>query len=262
MNKPIGIFDSGVGGLTVAREILKKLPNETIYFFGDVENCPYGEKTQTEIINYTEKAINFLIKKDVKIIILACNTATAAALEFLKYKYDIPIIGVIKSGATTALETTINKRILVLGTNFTINSKAYSKVISNIDENTIVYEKSCPSFVPFIENNDYNNEDKAFQVIDNELAVTKDYDMDTLILGCTHYPIIQNYIEKYYDNKIKVISSAVETTKKVYNILKDNNMLNNKKTNNHKFFISKESTEFEITANKWLNENIDLEVVK
>lgn len=262
MNRPIGVFDSGVGGLTVAKEILEKLPNETIYFFGDVKNCPYGEKNKEEIIRYTKEAVEFLIKKDVKMIVLACNTATAAALQFLKGKYKIPIIGVIKSGAITALETTKNNKILVLGTNFTINSKAYSKVISNIKSDITVYEKSCPSFVPFIESENYNDESKAFQIINNELSTTKTYDMDTLILGCTHYPIIQNYIESYYDNKIKVISSAVETTKKVHKILKDNKMLNNKKSISHKFFISKESQEFKSTAQKWLNEKIDLEIVK
>ncbi|MBF0846991.1 glutamate racemase, partial [Streptococcus danieliae] len=129
MNRPIGVFDSGVGGITVAKEIIRQLPNESIYFYGDIKNCPYGDKNSDEILKYTDDAIHFLIKKGVKLVVIACNTATAASLEILRKKYTIPIIGVIKPGAVTALQTTNIGKVLVLGTNFTAKSEAYSKEI-------------------------------------------------------------------------------------------------------------------------------------
>lgn len=261
MNKPIGIFDSGVGGLTVAKEILKTLPNETIYFYGDVKNCPFGEKNKEDIIKFTEKAVKFLINKGVKMIVLACNTATAASLDYLEEKYDVPIIGVIKAGAKTAIKTTKNNKVIVLGTNFTIKSEAYSSEIKKISEDVKVYGVACPSFVPFIEKEDYVDYDKTFNILDYELKDTKELTADTLILGCTHYPIIQKNIEQYYNDNINVISSAIETTREVSELLEKNNMLNNELSANHKFFISEHSDEFKNTAHKWLGINIDLEIV-
>ncbi|MBU0278538.1 MULTISPECIES: glutamate racemase [unclassified Gemella] len=262
MNRPIGVFDSGVGGITVVKEIIRQLPNETIYFFGDVKNCPYGDKSQQEILKYTEKAVKFLISKDVKMIVLACNTATAASLDYLEGKYNIPIIGVIKPGARTAIQATNNKKVLVLGTNFTAKSKAYTKEIHNINKNIIVHNKACITFVSFVEKENYNDKEKVFKLLNNELLETKNLDIDTIILGCTHYPILQKDIESYYKNKIKVISSGIETAREVSMILTFLKIHNKKEKEDHKFFISKDSNEFKKTANKWLNENICIEVVE
>lgn len=262
MDKPIGIFDSGVGGLTVAREIIRQLPNEKIYFFGDVKNCPYGDKTKEEIIHHTENAVKFLISKNVKLIVLACNTATAASLEYLENKYDIPIIGVIKPGARTAIQSTINNNVLVLGTNFTTKSNAYTNEIHNINDEINVYNKACKSFVPFVEKEDYTDKNKVYSLLENELKCTKNLDVDTVILGCTHYPILKEAIENYYDNKLKVISSGRETAREVSMILTFLKSHNSKKSlNQHRFFISKYSQEFIITAEKWLNKKIEVEVV-
>lgn len=258
MNKPIGVFDSGVGGLTVAKEIIRQLPNESIYFFGDVKNCPYGDKTQEEILENTDKAVKFLIDKGVKLVVLACNTATAAALEYLDKKYDIPILGVIKPGARTAIQTTNTGKILVLGTNFTAKSQAYSKSIHNIKEDMIVTNKACQTFVPFVENEDYTDENAVFKLLENELSECKKLDFDTIILGCTHYPILQKYIEKYFDNEKMVISSGRETAREISSILTFLKAHNKEKKIQDKFFVSKKNDKFKETAEKWLNKDIEV----
>lgn len=261
MNKPIGVFDSGVGGLTVAKEIIRQLPNESIYFFGDIKNCPYGDKTQEEILKNTDKAVKFLIDQGVKLIVLACNTATAAALEYLEKKYDIPIIGVIKPGARTAIQTTNTGKILVLGTNFTAKSKAYSESIHNIKENIVVTNKACQTFVPFVEKEDYSDEKAVYNLLDNELKDCKNIDFDTIILGCTHYPILQKHIEEYFNNSKMVISSGRETAREISSILTFLKAHNKEKKVNDKFFISEKSDNFKETAEKWLNKDIEVTVI-
>lgn len=190
MNNAIGVFDSGVGGLTVAREIMRQLPNETIYYFGDVKNCPYGDKTKEEIIKYTDRAIKFLIDKGVKMIVLACNTATAAALDYLQDKYDIPIIGVVQPGARRAIQATENNKVLVLGTKFTANSKVYDIEIENINSEILVFDKACPAFVPFIESEGNLDKEATKKILKETLSNTSNLGIDTVVLGCTHYPKI------------------------------------------------------------------------
>ena len=247
MNNAIGVFDSGVGGLTVAREIMRQLPNETIYYFGDVKNCPYGDKKKDEIIINTEKAIKYLINQGVKMIILACNTATAAALEYLQEKYDLPIIGVVQPGARRAIQATENNKVLVLGTKFTTTSEVYDIEIQNINSDIVVYDKACPSFVPFIESEGYLNKEEA----------------DNIVLGCTHYPMLKKNIEEFYGNRIKVISSGREAAREVSTVL-GYSKLHQSKVNKteHKFFISAKSENFDNIASKWLKQNIKSEIVE
>ena len=242
MNNAIGVFDSGVGGLTVAREIMRQLPNETIYYFGDVKNCPYGDKKKDEIIINTEKAIKYLINQGVKMIILACNTATAAALEYLQEKYDLPIIGVVQPGARRAIQATENNKVLVLGTKFTTTSEVYDIEIQNINSDIVVYDKACPSFVPFIESEGYLNKEEADNIIKETLNDTIDLGMDTVVLGCTHYPMLKKNIEEFYGNRIKVISSGREAAREVSTVL-GYSKLHQSKVNKteHKFFISAKS---------------------
>ena len=191
MNNAIGVFDSGVGGLTVAREIMRQLPNETIYYFGDVKNCPYGDKTKEEIIKNTDRAVKFLIDKDVKLVVLACNTATAAALDYLQSKYEVPIIGVVQPGARRAIQATENNKVLVLGTKFTANSKVYDIEIENINSDIIVFDKACPAFVPFIESEGNLDKEATKNLISDTLGNTNTLGIDTVVLGCTHYPILK-----------------------------------------------------------------------
>lgn len=263
MNNAIGVFDSGVGGLTVAREIMRQLPNETIYYFGDVKNCPYGDKKKDEIIIDTEKAIKYLINQGVKMIILACNTATAAALEYLQEKYDLPIIGVVQPGARRAIQATENNKVLVLGTKFTTTSEVYDIEIQNINSDIVVYDKACPSFVPFIESEGYLNKEEADDIIKETLNDTIDLGMDTVVLGCTHYPMLKKNIEEFYGNRIKVISSGREAAREVSTVL-GYSKLHQSKVNKteHKFFISAKSENFDNIASKWLKQNIKSEIVE
>ena len=262
MKNAIGVFDSGVGGLTVAREIMRQLPNETIYYFGDVKNCPYGDKTKDEIIKNTEKAVEFLINQGVKMIVLACNTATAAALEYLQDRYNLPIIGVVQPGARRAIQATENNNVLVLGTPFTADSKVYDKEIKNINSDIVVYDKACPTFCPFIEAEGNLVEGATQKLLKDVLFDTKLLDIDTVVLGCTHYPILKKDIEEYYGNNIKVISSGHEAARDVSTVLGYAKLLQKKlNKTDHKFFISKESEHFNNIASKWLKHTIKAEVV-
>ena len=263
MNNAIGVFDSGVGGLTVAREIMRQLPNETIYYFGDVKNCPYGDKTKEEIIRYTDRAVKFLIDKGVKMIVLACNTATAAALDYLQDKYDIPIIGVVQPGARRAIQATENNKVLVLGTKFTANSKVYDIEIENINSDILVFDKACPAFVPFIESEGNLDKEATKNILKESLNNTRKLGIDTVVLGCTHYPILKKDIEEYYGKTIKVISSGREAAREVSTVL-GYAKLHQKKLNKkeHKFYISEASENFNNIASKWLNKEITAEVVK
>lgn len=262
MNNAIGVFDSGVGGLTVAREIMRQLPNETIYYFGDVKNCPYGDKTREEIIKYTDRAVKYLIDKGVKMVVLACNTATAAALNYLQDKYDIPIIGVVQPGARRAIQTTENNKVLVLGTKFTAKSKVYDIEIENINSDIQVVDKACPAFVPFIESEGNLDKDATKTIIHKTLENTRNLGVDTVVLGCTHYPILKKDIEEYYGNNIKVISSGREAAREVSSVL-GYTKLHQKRFNKkeHRFFISEDSDNFNNIASKWLNKEIIAEVV-
>lgn len=263
MNNAIGVFDSGVGGLTVAREIMRQLPNETIYYFGDVKNCPYGDKTKEEIIKYTDRAVKFLIDKGVKMIVLACNTATAAALDYLQDKYDIPIIGVVQPGARRAIQATENNKVLVLGTKFTANSKVYDIEIENINSEILVFDKACPAFVPFIESEGNLDKEATKNILKESLNNTSNLGIDTVVLGCTHYPILKKDIEEYYGSSIKVISSGREAAREVSTVL-GYAKLHQKKLNKkeHKFYISEASENFNNIASKWLNKHITAEVVE
>ena len=258
----IGVFDSGVGGLTVVREIMRQLPNETIYYFGDVKNCPYGNKNQDEILEHSTKVVDFLVKQGIKMLVIACNTATAAALSYFEEKLDIPVVGVVIPGARRAIQFTENNKVLVLGTHFTTHSKIYDKEIAEINSDILVWDKACPTFVPFIEaEGNYNKQDTE-NLIANELVGTKVLGMDTVILGCTHYPILKKDIENYYGSKIKVISSGRETAREVSVVL-TYKKLHQKKSEKkpHKFFISEPSNNFENIASKWLNREIKAQVI-
>jgi len=258
MKNAIGVFDSGVGGLTVAREIMRQLPND----FGDVKNCPYGDKTKDEIIKNTEKAVQFLINQGVKIIVLACNTATAAALEYLQDRYNLPIIGVVQPGARRAIQATENNKVLVLGTQFTADSQVYDREIENINSEIVVYDKACPTFCPFIEAEGNLVEGATKKLLNDVLFDTKLLDIDTVVLGCTHYPILKKDIEEYYGNNIKVISSGHEAARDVSTVLGYAKLLQKKlNKTEHKFFISKESEHFNNIASKWLKHEIRAEVV-
>lgn len=222
--KPIGVFDSGVGGLTVVKEIMKLLPDENIVYLGDTANLPYGEKSEEIVRQYSVDNTEFLLKYDIKVLVVACNTASSVALNHLKQKYKLPIIGVIEPAAKGAAYATRNAGIGVIGTNRTIKSNIYADTIKKLDERIRVFQKPCPLFVPLIEENFI--EHPATQLIADEyLKELKDKGVDTMILGCTHYPLIMNVISRVLP-EVKLIDSASSVAKDLQIILDTHAMRN------------------------------------
>lgn len=222
--RPIGIFDSGVGGLTVAKEIMEQLPGETIVYLGDTANLPYGDKSTEIVRGYAVANTKFLMGYDIKALVVACNTASSVALDYLKDNFDIPIIGVIEPAAKGALYATRNRSIGVIGTNRTIKSDVYRTTLLAMDKDAQVYSKACPLFVPLIEENFADH--AATKLIAGEyLAEFRDKGVDTLILGCTHYPLIKDVIAAILPD-VKLVDSAYSTAKDLYSILDGNRMLN------------------------------------
>ena len=223
-SRPIGVFDSGLGGLTVVKELKKILPRESIVYFGDTARLPYGVKSKDLVQQYSIQITKFLIQNDAKIIIIACNTATAMALSTLRNKFsNIPIIGVIEPGVEQAILKTNNKNIGVIGTIATISSDAYKKSIKKIDTEINVISKACPLFVPFVEEG-WTNGTAISEITAHYLSIFKN-NVDILILGCTHYPLLKNIISKETKH-ITLVDSSSAVAKNTYKILQENCLLN------------------------------------
>ena len=218
---PIGVFDSGVGGLTVAREIMRQLPDERLVYFGDTARVPYGSKSRNTIIHFVRQIIAFLRTKDVKAIVFACNTASAYALSTINEEIDIPIIGVVRPGARTAVRTTRNKKIGVIATDATINSGLYRDYIRDLDPSIEVHGKACPLFVPLVEEG--LTHDIVTEIIAKRyLQEFKDDGVDTLILGCTHYPLLRSLIRGIMGETVQLVNPAYETAIALKALLTEN----------------------------------------
>ena len=257
-NRPIGVFDSGLGGLTVLKEIMKITPNENIVYFGDTARVPYGPRSKETIIKYTFQAIDFLISKNVKAIVIACNTATARALKEANEKYDIPIIGVIEAGARTAAYTTKNKIVGIIGTDGTIRSKAYNAEIAKLDSEIKIIDKSCPLFVPIVEEG-WANTDIASLTAKRYLNDLMQEGIDSLVLGCTHYPLLKKTIGEIVGEKVTLVNPAKETAKDLNKILEENNMLreDNNKEPKYEYYVSDIPEKFAAIAEEFLKKEID-----
>lgn len=245
---PIGVFDSGVGGLTVAREIMRQIPNESIIYFGDTARVPYGSKSKETIIRYSRQIVDFLRTKDVKAVVFACNTASAFALETLKKEINIPVLGVVKPGAKTAAETTRNDKIGIIGTEGTINSGIYTEFLSKTNPNVQVYAKACPLFVPLVEEG-WLYDSVTVEIAERYLSELKGYDIDTLVLGCTHYPLIRHTIQKVLGDKVTLVNPAYETAKSLKEILQQGGLESEIGNAVHKFFVSDGAEKFKAFAN-------------
>lgn len=207
MNSPIGIFDSGIGGLTVLKEINALLPNENLIYFGDTARVPYGAKSRETVTRFSAEIVEFLISLGVKMIVVACNTSSALALPSLTEKFDIPFIGVIKPGAELAVKTTSTGRIGVIGTHATIGSGAYEKEILRLSPQAQVFSRACPVFVSLVEEG--WTEHPATRLIAKEyLNPLLEKEIDTLVLGCTHYPLLKPLIHEITGNKVNIVDSA------------------------------------------------------
>ena len=252
MIQPIGIIDSGVGGLTVAKEVMRQLPKETIYYLGDTARCPYGPRTAEEVKKFTWEMTEYLLQHDIKMLIIACNTATAVVLDEIQTHLDVPVIGVIHPGARAAIKHTVNKKIGVLGTVGTINSGAYVEALHSLHGSLEVSSLSCPKFVPLVESGEYNSS-MAESIVRETLTPLKNLDLDTLILGCTHYPLLQGKIQAFMGAEINVISSGDETAREVSTILDYYNLLyRGIKLPSHRFFTTGSSYMFSEIASDWL----------
>ena len=256
---PIGVFDSGVGGLTVAREIMRNLPKEDIVYFGDTARVPYGSKSKDNIIRYSRQIIHFLQTKGVKAIVIACNTASALALDTVKDEFDIPIIGVVEPGARAALAVTENKKIGVIGTEATVRSSMYEKIIKGINPEVSVISKACPLFVPLVEEG-FKKHQVTDEIIDYYLASMKKSDVDALILGCTHYPLLRSKIREYVGEKITLVNPAYETAMDLKRILIEMEMENPDIEGDHgsySFYVSDAADKFKQFANSILPYDIE-----
>ena len=256
---PVGVFDSGVGGLTVVREIMRQLPNENLVYFGDTARVPYGSKSKDTIIRYSKQIINFLKTKDVKAIVIACNTASALALDEVQKEIDVPIIGVVEPGARAALEVTKAKKIGVIGTEGTIRSSIYTRIIQAQDEQVSVVGCACPLFVPLVEEG-FAKHPVTEEIIDHYLAPMKESDIDALILGCTHYPLLRSRIGEYMGDSIALVNPAYETAMDLKCLLEQNDMLNDCKAKEHAsyaFYVSDAAEKFMQFANSILPYDIE-----
>lgn len=224
MNGAIGVFDSGIGGLTVLKEILNILPKEDTIYLGDTARVPYGIKSADTVIRYSLENAEFLLSKKVKLLVVACNTASSVGLSALEEKYSLPIIGVIEPGAGKAVKATKKNRIGIIGTERTIRSGAYVNSINKIDPDIELISKACPLFVPLVEEGWIDN-DIALLTAQRYLQVMKDADIDTLILGCTHYPLLKDIIRKVLGDGVILVDSAEEIAIEVAKNLKAHNLL-------------------------------------
>jgi len=247
-NSPIGVFDSGIGGLTVVREIMRQIPNETIVYFGDTARVPYGSKSKQTIITYSRQIIKFLQTKNVKAIVIACNTASAFALETVAAEISIPIIGVVKPGAKVAAETTRNGNIGIIGTEGTINSGIYNSYLSKTNPSVKVYGKACPLFVPLVEEG-WLDDPITVEVAKRYLKELQSYNIDTLVLGCTHYPLIRHTIGSIVGDKVALVNPAFETARTLKEILESTGLESTVSAGEHKFFVSDGAEKFKKFAN-------------
>lgn len=246
---PIGVFDSGVGGLTVAREIMRQLPRENMVYFGDTARVPYGSKSRDNIIRYSRQIIRFLRTKDVKAIVIACNTASALALDTVKEETDIPLIGVIAPGARAAIQATKNGMIGVAGTEATIQSETYTKVIREMRPDAVVIGKPCPLFVPLVEEG-FAKHRITEEVIDIYLSDMRQTDIDTMILGCTHYPLLRSRIMAYFGEKVHIVNPAYETAMDLKKILAESRTANmSEDAAAYEFYVSDAAEKFTRLAN-------------
>ena len=216
--QPIGFIDSGVGGLTVIKEAMKQLPNENMVYLGDTARCPYGPRPAEQVIEYTWEMTRFLMEQGIKMLVIACNTATAVALDEIRETLDIPVVGVITSGTRAAVKATNNQRIGVIGTIGTVNSHSYKNAIMDRVATADVFSLACPKFVPLVESNQTHSP-IAKKIVAETLLPLQNKKIDTLILGCTHYPLLRPVIQNVMGKHVVLVDSGAETISEVSMLL-------------------------------------------
>lgn len=251
-NAPIGVFDSGIGGLTVVREIMRQIPNEKIIYFGDTARVPYGNKSRETVTRFSRQIVRFLQTHEVKTIVVACNTASAYALDELEQETDLPIIGVVKPGAKAAAEATRNGKLGVIATEATIGSRIYNQYIQELNPNVTIWGKACPLFVPLVEEG-LLQDPVTDEIARRYLSELIDSDIDTLILGCTHYPLIRSTIGRIMGEHVTLVNPAYETAMELKEMLEKRGLLNTEAptlgSNQYQFYVSDTTDKFIRFAN-------------
>jgi glutamate racemase len=254
--KAIGIFDSGIGGLTVTKEIFRLLPNENVVYFGDTGRYPYGPRSPEIVRKFARQDVNFLLEHNIKFIVVACNTASSLALRYIQRIYNIPMLGVIEPGARGAITKSTTKRIGVIGTQGTINSFAYEKALKALNGSLRIYSRACPLFVALAEEG-YIDQPATRLIAEDYLGELKKKKIDTLILGCTHYPLLKHNIAAVMGNDVKLIDSAEETAKATQQALSELNLLNSSTSiGKRQFFVSDSPEKFKRISQLFLGTKI------
>jgi len=262
MNKaPLGVFDSGIGGLTVARALFERLPRESVIYFGDTARVPYGPKSPDTVRRYSGEILNFLLGRGVKAVVVACNTSTAHALPYLKERSSVPVVGVIEPGARAAVAATTTGTIGVIGTAGTVASGAYERAIKALRLDAKVHSQACPLFVPLVEEGWF--EHPAAELIAREyLEPLKRARIDVLVLGCTHYPLLKPLLSRVMGAEVRLVDSAEETAKTVSQELERLGLLANGGSHEHRFVVSDDEPHFRKVGALFLGEKLtQVEVV-
>jgi len=250
--KAIGIFDSGVGGLTVLKEVVRALPQEDTIYLGDTARVPYGTKSPETVVRYSRQIARYLLQRDIKLLVVACNTASAVALAALQQEFSIPIVGVIEPGARAAADATRSGKVGVIGTAATVASSAYTKAIKRINPDIEVISRACPLFVPLAEEGWVDNE-VARLTAKSYLGDLKQHGVDTLVLGCTHYPILKSVIAEVMGPGVTLVDSAEQTALTVARILSEQELLRPKgEQGNHHYYVTDIPAGFIRVGNRFL----------
>lgn len=252
----IGVFDSGIGGLTVLQKIIETLPKENTVYLGDTARAPYGTKSVETVLRYSFENAEFLVQKGVKAVVVACNTSTAIALTRLRDNLSIPVIGVIEPGVRRAIESTKNSKIGVIGTEATIQSGAYTRALKEADAGIEVYSRACPLFVPLVEEG-WTENGVVEMTVKAYLGSLKQSGIDTLILGCTHYPLLKKIIRKFMGGGVRLVDSAEETAKEVELALKKSALIRKKSKAIHSFFVTDAPERFIEIGRRFLGEKVE-----
>jgi glutamate racemase len=252
----IGVFDSGIGGLTVLHQIIEALPRENTVYLGDTARAPYGTKSVETVLRYSFENSEFLVEKGVKLVVVACNTSTAIALEQLGDRLKVPVIGVIDPGVRRALKSTKNKKVGVIGTEATIQSGAYTRALKAARRDLEVYSRACPLFVPLVEEG-WTDNAVVEMTVKAYLGSLKQSGIDTLILGCTHYPLLKKAIRKYLGSGVRLVDSAEETAKEVELVLKKGTMARKAGKATHSFFVTDAPERFVKVGRRFLGEKVE-----
>lgn len=257
-SKPIGVFDSGIGGLTVVHALTRRLPHENIVYFGDTARVPYGPKSPQVVRDYAAQDIDFLLGKDVKMVVIACNTVSAVAIDVVQKRSRTPVVGVIQPGAAEAVKATSSRRIGIIGTVATVSSNAYSHAIRQMDREIQVFARACPLFVPLAEEG-WIDHAVTMLVAKEYLFPLKLDKIDTLILGCTHYPILRSAIARALDNGVTLIDSGEAAAAEVERVLDAHNLRNRSDQRpNLQFYVSDLPAKFTEVGERFLGQKLGL----